>query len=308
MKLSRKFATLLTLLFLSLFLQNCASDGQEAVEDVKLAEEKGTTEEAAEVGEETEVGQSSENIEEEGSFDEGSYEEAAEEMSTQPEEAPFKATIEEQSTEETLETTKEPNLEAVYIDTESHTLVNEDKLNQPVALNEELKNTEADATSDLEHMQSETEKSSTAQNEMSEADAMTQSFEYTIEKGDWLSKIAKRIYGDMNKWQIIAKANPYISNPDLIYTNKKLQIPVINNSAKEFMTKYKGALAKAREDIQDKKNKFAMIKINKGDSLSKLAQKHLGSKTKWKSLWSMNKDLLKNQNQLQVGELIRIPI
>jgi nucleoid-associated protein YgaU len=47
-----------------------------------------------------------------------------------------------------------------------------------------------------------------------------------VVKGDSLSKIAKREYGDANKWRTIHEANKdLISDPDLIYPGQELKIP-----------------------------------------------------------------------------------
>jgi len=49
---------------------------------------------------------------------------------------------------------------------------------------------------------------------------------YTVVAGDSLSKIAKRFYGDANKWQRIFEANrDTIKNPDLIHPGQVLKIP-----------------------------------------------------------------------------------
>jgi nucleoid-associated protein YgaU len=49
---------------------------------------------------------------------------------------------------------------------------------------------------------------------------------YTVEKGDSLSKIAKRIYGDANEWKKIFEANrDQIRDPDLIHPGQVLKIP-----------------------------------------------------------------------------------
>jgi len=49
---------------------------------------------------------------------------------------------------------------------------------------------------------------------------------YTVVKGDSLSKIAKREYGDANAWNRIYEANrDIIKNPDLIYPGQNLKIP-----------------------------------------------------------------------------------
>ena len=49
---------------------------------------------------------------------------------------------------------------------------------------------------------------------------------YVVVKGDSLSKIAKREYGDANKWRTIYEANKdLIKDPDLIYPGQELKVP-----------------------------------------------------------------------------------
>ncbi len=49
---------------------------------------------------------------------------------------------------------------------------------------------------------------------------------YTVKKGDYLSKIAKEVYGDAKKYNIIFEANkPMLKDPDLIYPGQVLVIP-----------------------------------------------------------------------------------
>jgi nucleoid-associated protein YgaU len=49
---------------------------------------------------------------------------------------------------------------------------------------------------------------------------------YTVQKGDSLSKIAKREYGDAQQWRRIYEANrSTIENPDLIYPGQVIRIP-----------------------------------------------------------------------------------
>lgn len=49
---------------------------------------------------------------------------------------------------------------------------------------------------------------------------------YTVAAGDNLSKIAKKLYGDANKWKRIFEANREIlKNPDLIRPGQVLKIP-----------------------------------------------------------------------------------
>ena len=49
---------------------------------------------------------------------------------------------------------------------------------------------------------------------------------YPVEKGDTLSAIAKRLYGDANKYPMIFEANrPMLSHPDKIYPGQVLRVP-----------------------------------------------------------------------------------
>ena len=49
---------------------------------------------------------------------------------------------------------------------------------------------------------------------------------YTVAAGDSLSKIAKKFYGDGNKWKRIFEANrDTVKNPDLIHPGQVLKIP-----------------------------------------------------------------------------------
>ena len=51
---------------------------------------------------------------------------------------------------------------------------------------------------------------------------------YTVKMGDYLSKIAREVYGDARKYPIIFEANkPMLKDPDLIYPGQVLVIPPI---------------------------------------------------------------------------------
>jgi nucleoid-associated protein YgaU len=51
---------------------------------------------------------------------------------------------------------------------------------------------------------------------------------HTVVSGDNLSKIAKKFYGDANKYPLIFEANkPMLSHPDKIYPGQMLRIPAV---------------------------------------------------------------------------------
>lgn len=56
---------------------------------------------------------------------------------------------------------------------------------------------------------------------------------YTVERNDYLRKIAKKVYGDAELWKVIYEANSgVIKKKDyIIYTGQVLIIPTINGNA-----------------------------------------------------------------------------
>jgi len=63
--------------------------------------------------------------------------------------------------------------------------------------------------------------------EKSATDSTVSTGQYTVQEGDWLSKIALRAYGDMYAWEKIYEANMELigSNPNSIEVGQVLTIP-----------------------------------------------------------------------------------
>jgi nucleoid-associated protein YgaU len=60
---------------------------------------------------------------------------------------------------------------------------------------------------------------------------METSKKYTVQKGDTLSAIAKREYGDASEWRAIYDANrDQIQDPDMIHPGQELNIPTRGES------------------------------------------------------------------------------
>ncbi|KPM46949.1 peptidoglycan-binding protein LysM [Jiulongibacter sediminis] len=66
-------------------------------------------------------------------------------------------------------------------------------------------------------------------NQLEVADPKPEAQYHTVESGDWLSKIAKKYYGDANKYMVIFEANkPMLTDPDKIYPGQVLRIPPLD--------------------------------------------------------------------------------
>lgn len=54
---------------------------------------------------------------------------------------------------------------------------------------------------------------------------------YTVEKGDTLSAIAKRVYGRSSQWSAIYQANrDQLDDPDRIYPGQVLKLPDVSSN------------------------------------------------------------------------------
>ena len=65
-------------------------------------------------------------------------------------------------------------------------------------------------------------------NQMSVTNPEPEAQYHDVVRGDTLSAIAKKYYGDANKYPVIFEANkPMLSSPDKIYPGQKLRIPAL---------------------------------------------------------------------------------
>ena len=110
--------------------------------------------------------------------------------------------------------------------------------------------------------------------------------DYTVMKGDYLWKIAKKddIYGNPFQWIRIYTTNKdQIKDPDLIFPEQIFKI-------------YRG--------VGD--NEYL---VAKGDFLAKIAgmSKVFGDPTKWTKLYEANKDIISDQNMIYPYQVLTIP-
>jgi len=92
---------------------------------------------------------------------------------------------------------------------------------------------------------------------------------YEIVKGDWLSKIALREYGNMYDWRAIQKWNKQIPDGNLIYYGEIIFIPL-----KEFLH---------NEALQEKQ-----YQVKYGDTYRSISRKIYGLDKRWRALSRWN--------------------
>jgi nucleoid-associated protein YgaU len=107
---------------------------------------------------------------------------------------------------------------------------------------------------------------------------------YTVQRGDNLSNIAARAYGNAGAWRCILNANRWISNAQYVQAGWKIVLPSANACAGLPA----GGTAGTTYTVQ------------RGDSLSSTAFRVYGNAGAWSCIWAANK-WIPNPSYLQAG-------
>jgi nucleoid-associated protein YgaU len=89
--------------------------------------------------------------------------------------------------------------------------------------------------------------------------------------GDSLWEIAARHLGDGNQWRDIAALNPQLSDPNRIYAGQDLRLPA-----------HPGVIANVPGEFEN------IVRVQRGDSLWKLAKAHFGKGQAWSCIADSN--------------------
>ena len=135
-----------------------------------------------------------------------------------------------------------------------------------------------------------------------------------VKAGESLWQIAQQYYDNGEHWRTIAQANSdRIAANGAVRQGVRLVIPnkagladppsIIANRSDSTQT----PMASTPRTTDDRKAVNRMVEVEPGDSLTHLAQQHLGSSARWRELFDANRDKLKQPNAVQAGMKLRLP-
>jgi nucleoid-associated protein YgaU len=147
---------------------------------------------------------------------------------------------------------------------------------------------------------------------------------YVVSEGDTLADIAKKFYGpeEGNKKANIAKifeANrQLLKTIDAIYIGQKLTIPPLVASqadTKETESTFADSILEKVKSIgrrhlptrPDKEEQSVPYIVKEDDNLWRIATKQLGDGSRYREISKLNANILKDENDLTVGMLLRMP-
>lgn len=108
---------------------------------------------------------------------------------------------------------------------------------------------------------------------------------YIVQKGDTLSRIAKRIFNDVGRWKELADLSQF-KNPNRIFPGDIVYYQ-LNSQSLAFAKKY--------ENMQRN-----LTEVKEGEGLADISKRLYGNTESWKLLWRHN-DNIGNPSELIVG-------
>ena len=128
---------------------------------------------------------------------------------------------------------------------------------------------------------------------------------HRVRAGETMGIIAQTYYGTSKLWIDIQKANPKkIGRDGLVRHGTRILIPDIDPARLL-------EVAPPRDAATDRDAATSLpagtVKVEPGQTLSELAQVHLGSSRHAERLFQANRDQLKHRDQLSVGMVLRLP-
>jgi nucleoid-associated protein YgaU len=127
--------------------------------------------------------------------------------------------------------------------------------------------------------------------------------EYTIKAGDTFERIARRELGSPRLVQAIQRANP-LRDPRRIRPGDVIRLPV---DPSNIQGKPAGSISDANPELPAPAN-FAEYVVVRGDTLSSIAQRLLGSSDQARAIYELNRDRLRSMNSIRIGQRLRIPV
>jgi len=141
---------------------------------------------------------------------------------------------------------------------------------------------------------------------------------HEVAKGETLETIAERYFGSKTRWKELLVLNPGLDPKRLqigqvlrisaapSVTDATARVPAITTPAPASAAPAPGAGA-AKLAAAPNAGKVRTHTVVKGDTLGAIAKTYLGSSTRADEIYKANTDVLKNKDDLAVGQVLRIP-
>jgi len=125
-----------------------------------------------------------------------------------------------------------------------------------------------------------------------------------VQSGESMIAIARRYYGDHSLAGALARFNE-IDNPDSIRVGHRLRIPsaeALGGTGSEAASRP----ASNRSESQPAPV-YTNYTVKRGDTLSEISQELLGTARRWREIYELNRDVIRDPDNLVAGTELKIP-
>lgn len=131
-----------------------------------------------------------------------------------------------------------------------------------------------------------------------------------VKSGETLWRIAQQYYGTGDQWRVIAEANSSaVDRNGSVREGVRLVIPnkagLVPDRPGAVLSGDMGGVVKLPP--AQSPGRARTITVQAGDSLTRLAQQHLGSSSRWQQLFEANRDQLDRPDEIRSGMQLRLP-
>lgn len=133
---------------------------------------------------------------------------------------------------------------------------------------------------------------------------------HNIEQGETLYHVAKRYYGDGEKWRAIRDANTdLVGDGGQVRVGARLRIPEATDGRTQALAEPLNHASHTQAAAGFTEQRFTAVEVTvqPGQSLSELARLHLGHENRWPLLLQANRDRLRDADEVYAGMKLRLP-
>jgi len=130
-------------------------------------------------------------------------------------------------------------------------------------------------------------------------------FEHIVAKSETMQTISRRYFGSPDKWDVIARANPFV-DPQQLREGMAIRIPKDPDNIQGIV---EGRDTEPGVIESHTPNPSAVIEyvVRPGDSLSKISLNIYGSTRHARFIYDSNRDVLRSMDDISIGQLLRLP-
>lgn len=128
---------------------------------------------------------------------------------------------------------------------------------------------------------------------------------HDVRGGETLFAICRQYYGDVTLVQALAKYND-MNDPASVRSGRRLRIPPAEALGGRTTIALNASQTPSSTPTPPSKPATQTYTVRSGDSLTQIAQRFLGAKSKWKKLHEMNRDVIDDPDDLKVGTVLKV--